>query len=126
MHIKRLSRGLVWSMFVSMARGERCVEEKINLPLLLLSVLSLAIHNMVRSLTIAVSLWVIGCIRAGAIAKRPLWNDSYTPFLIYHPDCAGNESNILDCPYSTEDSSPPSCRTNSEYDATSVICIPGK
>ena len=54
---------------------------------------------------------------------------------MYHPNCSGNESNILDCPYSKQDSVPRSCSSNavyptarytySNYDVTSVICLPG-
>ena len=76
-------------------------------------------------------------INAGAVAARGgLWGDNYYVYHMYHPECYGNESNILECSYGEQDTVPRSCNQRSvlynyrsyysNSDVTSVICLSGK
>ena len=63
---------------------------------------------------------------SGAFAGRNLWRENtFRSYVMYHPQCTGNESNILSCPYNTSNMISSQCRST-YYDQTSVICLPGK
>lgn len=126
-----------------MVLGVKFVEGKTVLSLHPSSVLNwgihLTVHRMSKCLSIIVVINGIACLYCnnitGAVSARHLWSDGYYVFHMYHPNCIGNESNILECPYSKQDTVPRSCNPNtilpsSRYiygnnDVTSVICLQG-
>ena len=62
---------------------------------------------------------------SGTFAGNRLWRDDTFSYIMYHPVCIGNETNILDCHYDTTPRVPSSCGSYNNYE-TSVICLPSK
>ena len=69
---------------------------------------------------------MINIITVGAFAGSRLWRDSFYTYIIYHPVCYGNESNILNCRYNTTNAVSNRCLGSYYADETSVICLPSK